>query len=127
MAVEHYEVNLWDGWDTAYARMQARLDQALRRDARMLLSPPEETWPSWSRESTRLILVPVFVGTYRGRTGELPVIVNGATGAVSGTWEWSLTARLVGIAILLGLSGAALGALWGVWLLLRAAGFRPLW
>jgi hypothetical protein len=125
--VEHYTVNMWDGWDAASAQMRTRLDKALRDDARTWVTAPDETWPSWSRESARLLLVPVFVGTYRARGRDWPVLVNGSTGKVAGEWPWSLGARMLAVTMLAGAAALAGALLWGAWTLLKAIGFRPLW
>lgn len=125
--VEHYTVNMWDAWDAASAQMRTRLDKAVRDDARTWVSMPDETWPSWSQESARLLLVPVFVCEYRARGRVWPVLVNGATGKVAGEWPWSVGARALSAAILVGAAAAVGALLWGAWTVLKAIGFRPLW
>lgn len=125
--VEHYTVNLWDGWDAAHARMQGRLEKALRADAGNWLLVPEHGWAWWSRESARLVLVPVFVGSCVVRGQDTPVVVNGATGVVAGHWPWSTAAVLRGVVVLAVLAAAAVGVVWGTWTLLKSVGFQPLW
>jgi len=103
--VEVYGVNLWDAWDAADARMQRDVDRALRRDAKL---PPSalETWPEWSGQRCRHVLVPVYGIDYVYRGARYRALVNGRTGQTTGRLPKDALAMATGVLILLAILAA---------------------
>ena len=78
--VEHYAVGLWDAWDDVHARIEARIKRTMRKAGAG--SMPDEVWPTWSRQTGCLILVPLYVAECRFRGHTWPAVVHGRTGKV---------------------------------------------
>ena len=85
--VETYAVNMWDAWDAARTKMEHEADRALKRDARNNVATLE-TWPKWTAERCKHVLIPLYRATYRHRRASYEVIINGYTGKVDGTRPW---------------------------------------
>ena len=88
--VELYGVNLWDAWDAAEAQMLGEVDRSVRSDAgrgAMEL----ETWPEWSGQRCRHVLVPVYVADCTNAGRRSTVFVDGRAGRVKGANELDLT------------------------------------
>jgi len=111
--VEVYGVNLWDAWDAADARMQRAVDDALRRSAKV--SPAAlETWPEWSGQRCRHVLVPVYGIDYVYRRGRYRALVNGRTGQIAGQLPRDRLAMATGVLILLVILTALVAAVIGL-------------
>lgn len=81
--VEVYAVNLWDAWDAADAYLQRRVDGAVRADAGRDATGME-TWPEWSGQRCRHVLVPVYAVDYTFAGEPFTALVNGRTGVIHG-------------------------------------------
>ena len=103
--VELYRVNLWDAWDSVDARMQARVDAAVREGAGRNATDVE-TWPEWREQRCCHVLVPVHAVRYAFRGKPFQAYVNGRTGAVTGRHPDDPVALLIGALILLGFAAA---------------------
>lgn len=113
--VEVYAVNLWDAWDAADARFQNETDRAVRAAAgRGAIGL--ETWPEWSDQVCRQVLVPVYVVDYTFGGAAHMALVHGHSGQVDGTHAPDRLARLLAIAVLLAVLA---GAIWLVLLAIR--------
>ena len=103
--VEVYGVNLWDAWDTADARIQREVEAALRDDAG--IGPDSlETWPEWSGQRCRHVLVPIHAVDYTWGAERFVALVNGRTGATAGTRPTDGLAIALAV---LGLAAAGIG------------------
>jgi DNA-directed RNA polymerase subunit RPC12/RpoP len=102
--VEVYAVNLWDAWDASDAQMQRRVDRSVRaaagRDASGL-----ETWPEWSGQRCRHVLVPVYAVTYTYAGRQYDALVDGRAGRVRGRTPNDPLGCLISGVVLLGLLG----------------------
>jgi hypothetical protein len=102
--VEVYAVNLWDAWDASDARMQRRVDSAVRADAGRDAGGLE-TWPEWSGQRCQHVLVPVYAVTYTYGGQRYDAIVNGRAGWVKGRTPRDPLGCLISIVVLLGILG----------------------
>jgi hypothetical protein len=110
--VELYAVNMWDAWDTASQRMQDELNAELKADSKCR---PEalETWPKWSDQRAKHLLVPVYMVTYQHGARTFEAGVNGCTGEVAGTRPRDVAGEIVAWALLLTFVGAVIyGIAW---------------
>jgi hypothetical protein len=105
-----------DAWDIASDRMQKVLNSELRADSG-LPSQSLETWPEWSGQQYRPVLVPVFTACFHHRDQPYTAIVNGATGDVAGKRPFSAVAGIPSLLITLLVLG---GVLYGLFWLVRA-------
>lgn len=111
--VEVYAVNLWDAWDAADADMQRRVDRSVRADAGRGATGVE-TWPEWSGQRCRHVLVPVYAVDYTFGGKPYTTVVNGRTGRVHGRFPIDP----IGIAVVLTVAAGLVAGL--VWLLIAA-------
>ncbi|MFI5077951.1 MAG: hypothetical protein ACHQRO_11445 [Vicinamibacteria bacterium] len=102
--VEVYAVNLWDAWDASDAQMQRRVDSAVRADAGRDAGGLE-TWPEWSGQRCRHVLVPVYAVTYTYGGQRYDALVNGRAGWVRGRTPSDPLGCLISIVVLLGILG----------------------
>jgi hypothetical protein len=106
--VEVYAVNLWDARDAADARFQQETDRTVRAAAGSG-AIGLETWPEWSGQTCRQVLVPVYAVDYTFGGVTYTAIVNGHTGQVEGTHPPDRIAQVLAIAALLAILG---GVVW---------------
>jgi hypothetical protein len=108
-----------DAWDVASGRMQNVLNSELRADSG-LPSQSLETWPEWSGQQYRPVLVPVFTASFHYRDKPHTAIVNGATGDVAGRRPFHpVTGTLSLLRVVLVLGGVLYGLFWLVRALFR--------
>ena len=108
-----------DAWDVASGRMEKGLNSELRADSG-LPSQSLETWPEWSGQQYRPVLVPVFTASFLHRGKPHTAIVNGATGDVAGKRPFHpVTGTLSLLIVLLVLGGTIYGLFWLVRALFR--------
>jgi hypothetical protein len=103
--VEHYQVVLIDAARGAREAMHARLLELCAAEVPGDTSRNLQIRPEYSAETFKLLLVPVWLLSYRYGRKAYQVLVNGCTGAVGGSYPrsaWKL--------LLLVLAGAALAA-----------------
>jgi hypothetical protein len=113
--VETYNINMWDGWDRASARMHQQLNDELERDSKC--SPDAlETWPKWSGEQCTHLLVPAYVITYQHRGQRYQTVVNGWTARVAGTAPRDVLVEILSGVILL---TVALGLIYAAFRVIR--------
>jgi hypothetical protein len=111
--VEACGVDLRNAWDAADARMQEKVDDALRQSAGV--SPSAlETWPEWSGHRCRHVLVPVYAIDYAYRGVRHCALVNGRTGQTAGRLPKDPLAMATGILILLAILAALAAAIVGL-------------
>jgi len=93
--------------------MQRAVDDALRRSAKV--SPAAlETWPEWSGQRCRHVLVPVYGIDYVYRRGRYRALVNGRTGQIAGQLPRDRLAMATGVLILLVILTALVAAVIGL-------------
>ena len=112
--VEVYAVNLWEAWDAADAYLQRRVDGAVRADAGRDATGME-TWPEWSGQRCRHVLVPVYLVDYAFGGERYAAVVNGRTGRIEGRFPKDPIAIARALVVFLGLLAGL------VWLLIVAA------
>jgi hypothetical protein len=103
--VEHYQVVLIDAARGAREAMHARLLELCAARVPGDTSRNLRIHPEYSAETFKLLLVPVWLLSYRFGRKVYQILVNGSTGAVAGSYP-----RSVWKLVLLGLAGAALAA-----------------
>jgi hypothetical protein len=107
-------VSLRQAWDQADARMQDRVDQAVRRDAG-LTATDLESWPEWSGRRCRQVLAPIYVVDYGFRGARYAAVVHGRSGAVEGRrppdWIARVLAAVIVLGVLVGLGWLAIAVL----------------
>ena len=108
-------VGLRQAWDQLDARLQDRVEHAVRRDAG-LTATDLESWPEWSGRRCRQVLAPIFVVDYAYGGTRYAAVVHGRSGAVEGQRPPDWIARVLAGAIVL---GALVGLGWLAIVLLR--------
>jgi hypothetical protein len=111
--VEVYAVNLWDAWDAADAYMRDRVDRAVRADTGRDATGVE-TWPEWSGQRCRHVLVPVYAVEYAFAGQRFTTVVNGRDGKVHGRFPKDPIGIALTLAVLVGLVAGL------VWLVIAA-------
>lgn len=110
---QSYEVGLEQAWDAARVEMREKTRGAAREQ---IESPHVRNFSlnaAFDDEAWRLLLLPVFIATYRFQDKTYQLVINGQTGKVAGdkpvAWRrvWAIVAALVTPGLLL----AALGLL----------------
>jgi hypothetical protein len=98
--VELYGINLWDAWDPIDTRMRGRVDWAVQRAAG-LTSVGLETWPEWTAQRCRHVLVPVYAVEYTFAGERYLALVNGRSGTVAGRFAKDWIGIAIGVTVLL--------------------------
>lgn len=117
--VETYAVNMWDAWDAASAKMHKEADQALKRDSRDNVAALE-TWPKWTAERCKHVLLPLYRATYRHRGDTYEVVINGYTGKIDGTRPWDPIVDTLVLVLIIAVPLGVIAAL--VWLVRAVLG-----
>ena len=87
---EGYTVPLADGWREAQDRMSAVIREDVRRDIGGDEQRIHDVATSWSDETFKHILLPVWMAAYKYNGKSYRFLVNGQTGEVQGERPWSL-------------------------------------
>lgn len=109
-----YEIALNDAWDGARAQMREQTRQAAFAEIHSRYVRNFSMNAAFDDEAWRLVLLPVFITTYRFRDKTYQLVINGQTGQVAGdkpvAWQkvWLLVTALVTPGLLV----AAVGLLW---------------
>ena len=117
--VETYAVNMWDAWDAALTKMEQDADRALKKDARKNVAALE-SWPKWTAEHCKHVLVPLYRATYRHRGASYEVVVNGYTVKVDGTRPWDPIVDTLGAVLIIAVPIGIIAALF--WLVRAVLG-----
>lgn len=106
---EGYTVALADGWSEAKSRMSGVIQQDVRRDIGGDEQRIHDIATSWSDETFKHILLPVWMAAYKYNGKSYRFLVNGQTGEVQGERPWSVWK--IAFAVLL-VAALALGAIY---------------
>ncbi|WP_128514254.1 TFIIB-type zinc finger domain-containing protein [Tabrizicola thermarum] len=87
---EGYTVPLSDGWREAQERMSQIIREDVRRDIGGDEQRIHDVATSWSGETFKHILLPVWTAAYRYNGKSYRFLVNGQTGEVQGERPWSV-------------------------------------
>jgi hypothetical protein len=98
---EGYTVGLADGHQTARERMAAVILQDVRQDIGGDEQRVDDVDTSWSDETFKHILLPIWTAAYKYNGKSYRFLVNGQTGEVQGERPWS--AWKIAFAVLLAL------------------------
>lgn len=109
-----YEISLNDAWDAARAQMRERTRQTANEDIDSKYVRNFSMNAAFDDEAWRLILLPVYITSYRFRDKTYQLVINGQTGKVAGDkpidWQKVLlvVAALVTPGVLIAGAGVAL-------------------
>ncbi|WP_137110344.1 primosomal protein N' (replication factor Y) - superfamily II helicase [Rhodobacter sp. SY28-1] len=106
---EGYTVALADGWREAQDRMSNVIRQDVRRDIGGDEQRIHDVATSWSDETFKHILLPVWMAAYKYNGKSYRFLVNGQTGEVQGERPWSVW-KIATVVLLV--AAIALGALY---------------
>ena len=87
---EGYTVPLADGHETARARMEQVIHGDVRRDIGGDEQRVTSVDTSWSDETFKHVLLPVWMAAYKYNGKSFRFLVNGQTGEVQGERPWSI-------------------------------------
>lgn len=102
---EGYTVALADGHGTARSRMAQVIDSDVRRDIGGDEQRVSSVDTSWSEETFKHILLPVWMAAYKYNGKSYRFLVNGQTGEVQGERPWSIWK--IGIAVVVAAAAIA--------------------
>lgn len=110
---ETYTIEPEDGWKMAKQRMRSELQDEARRRIGGDTQRGVECDSAFSKTTFKLVLLPLYIGTFAYRGKSYTVHVNGETGRVEGRRPWS--AWKITFAVLLALCAVVLFLyLWGL-------------
>ena len=103
--VEHYQVVLIDAAEQSQQQMHATLEQLCARQVPGDTHRNLRIHPTFSGQTFKHVLVPIWLLTYDYRAKTYQVIVNGSTGSIAGKyplsgWKVLLVILLVAIVVL---------------------------
>ena len=105
---EGYTVSLEDGHGIARGKIDAVIDQDVRRDIGGDVQQVDSINTTLSEETFKHILLPIWMAAYKYRGKSYRFIVNAQTGEVQGERPWS--AWKIAFAVVLGLIAAGIAA-----------------